>query len=297
MSVRHAVDLVQPIARKNRNVFAVVLCCALAATVLVASRSGAASLTYQITMPGSSTGTVNQRSGPGTNYPIVGTVSVGTPIDVVCESSGTDIFGTSIWYQLSNGEYVTGYYTNVSSVATAASPIAACTVTPPVPAAPPSPAPLVIGDATLGQTVARNIFVKDDYCTWYAEQRFHAYVSHYPSLYPPGHTFMSVSGNAYQWEANAAAEGWTITSTPTVNSIAVIQPGWDGVLNSDGHVAWVTAVGTGGQFTVAELNEDLPGGIPNSAYRADISKYYTAGAGVSFIMIPTTAQVAQPPSQ
>lgn len=293
MSVRHAFDIVQPIARKNRTVFAVVLCCALVASGVVTSRASASTFAYQITIPGSTSGIVNQRSGPGTNYSVVGTLSVGTTINVVCQSSGTDIFGTSIWYQLSGGQYVTSYYTNVSTVADSASAIPQCSSTPTLPATPAIPAPLVIGDATLGQTVAKNVFVEDDYCTWYAEQRFHAFVVHYPALYPPGHTFMNVNGNAYQWKANAAAEGWTITSTPTVNSVVVIQPGWDGVANSDGHVAWVTAVGTGGQFTVAELNENLPGDIPNTSYRADISPYYKAGAGVSFILIPTGAPSTQ----
>jgi surface antigen len=298
MSVRHAFDIVQPVARKSRTLFAVVLCGTLTATAVVSSGAGAdTTVAYQITMPGSTSGLVNQRSGPGTNYPVVATLSVGTTINVVCQSTGTDIFGTSIWYQLSGGEYVTGYYTNVSTVSAAGSPIPECTTTPAVPAPPPVPAPLVIGDATLGQTVAKNIFVENDYCTWYAEQRFHAFVSHYPALYPAGHMFMNVDGNAYQWKASAAAEGWTITSTPTVDSIVVIQPGWDGVLSPDGHVAWVTKVGTGGQFTVAELNENLPGGIANTAYRADISPYYKAGAGVSFILIPTGAPSTQQVTQ
>jgi surface antigen len=298
MTVRHAFDIVQPIARKSRTLFAVALCSALVATAVVSTRAGAATtVAYQITMPGSTSGLVNQRSGPGTNYPVVGTLSVGTTIDVVCQSTGTDIFGTSIWYQLSDGDYVTGYYTNLSTVTDAASPIPACTTTPALPAPTPVPAPLVIGDATLGQTLAKNIFVKDDYCTWYAEQRFHAFVVHYPALYPAGHTFLNVDGNAYQWKASAAADGWTITSTPTVDSIVVIQPGWDGVLSPDGHVAWVTAVGAGGQFTVAELNENLLGGVPNTSYRADISPYYKAGAGVSFILIPTGATSAQQASQ
>jgi hypothetical protein len=296
MSVRHAFDIVQPIAR-NRTFFAVVLCCTLAATAVVSSRASAASDAYQITIPGSTSGLVNQRSGPGTNYPVVGTLSVGSTIDVVCQSPGTDIFGTSTWYQLSGGQYVTGYYTNVSTDVDAASPIPLCTSTPALPAPPAIPAPLVIGDATLGQTVAKNIFVRDDYCTWYAEQRFHAFVVHYPALYPTGHTFMNVDGNAYQWKASAQTEGWTITSTPTVDSIVVIQPGWDGVASSDGHVAWVTAVGAGGQFTVAELNENLPGYIANTSYRADISPYYTAGAGVSFILIPTGAPSTQQVTQ
>lgn len=286
MSVRHALDIVRSIVRKNPNVFMAVLCCALASTTFVSSESGASTFAFQITIPGSTSGTVNQRSGPGTNYPIVGTLGVGTTVDALCQSPGTDIFGTTIWYELVGGDYVTGYYMSASGVVGTAAPLAECASTPPVPISA-VPAPLVIGNATLGQTVAKNIFVRSDYCTWYAEQRFHAFVVHYPTLYPAGHTFMNVSGNAYQWEANSVAQGWTITSTPTVNSIAVIQPGWDGVLNSDGHVAWVTAVGAGGQFTVAELNEDLPGGVPNTAYRADISPYYKAGAGVSFILIPT----------
>src|ERR1700691_3310781 len=106
MSVRHAFDIVLPVARTSRTLFAVVLCCALGATAVVSSQAGASTtVAYQITMPDATSGLVNQRSGPGTNYPIVGTVSVGTTIDVVCQSTGTNIFGTSIWYQLSGGDY------------------------------------------------------------------------------------------------------------------------------------------------------------------------------------------------
>lgn len=249
-------------------------------TTLPPATATTSATTYVITMPGSTSGVVNERLGPGTNYPVVGTLEDGSSITIACQTSGTDIFGTTVWDQLTSGVYVTDYYTD--SVA-----VDGTTITIPQCAPPVATPPVVVGDATLGQTTSSNPFVEDDYCTWYAEVRFHDFVSKYPALYPAGHTYIDVSGNAYQWEASAMANGWTVTSTPTVDSIAVIQPGWDDVLTPDGHVGWVTAVGANGTFTLAELNEDLSDGQPNTSYQPDLDPNYRVGAGVSFILIPT----------
>jgi surface antigen len=58
------------------------------------------------------TDTVRQRFGPGTGYPVLGAVPVGHRIVVVCQiRSGSVINGTSIWDRLSDGSYITDYYT------------------------------------------------------------------------------------------------------------------------------------------------------------------------------------------
>jgi len=49
---------------------------------------------YQITIPGATNGSVNERSGPGTSYSIVGTMGDGTGIQIACQTSGTDVNGT-----------------------------------------------------------------------------------------------------------------------------------------------------------------------------------------------------------
>ena len=58
------------------------------------------------------TDTVRQRFGPGTGYPVLGIVPVGHRIVVVCQiRSGSVVNGTAIWDRLSDGSYVTDYYT------------------------------------------------------------------------------------------------------------------------------------------------------------------------------------------
>ena len=55
---------------------------------------------------------VRQRSGPGIGYFTRGIVSSGTRISIVCQvRSASVINGTAIWDRLSDGTYVTDYYT------------------------------------------------------------------------------------------------------------------------------------------------------------------------------------------
>jgi uncharacterized protein YgiM (DUF1202 family) len=57
------------------------------------------------------TATANLRSGPGTNYGIVQTVGRGTPVDVVCQSRGTVVSGSSIWNKLTGGQWISDVLT------------------------------------------------------------------------------------------------------------------------------------------------------------------------------------------
>lgn len=57
------------------------------------------------------TATANLRSGPGTNYSIVQTVGKGTPVDVVCQSRGTVVAGSSIWNKLTGGQWISDVLT------------------------------------------------------------------------------------------------------------------------------------------------------------------------------------------
>jgi uncharacterized protein YraI/surface antigen len=251
--------------------------------------SAPASNNYQIAIPQATNGTVNERSGPGTNYSVVGTIADGSPITISCQTSGSSVGGTSIWDQLSSGPFVSDYYTNTPTIDGFTTTIPQCTSVPAPPTSTPSsptPPPSSVGATALGQTIGSNPYAEDDFCTWYAEVRFHDFVSHYPAMYPAGHTFINVGGNAYQWRASAIQHGWTVTSTPTVNSIVVFQPGVERADPNLGHVAWVTAVSPGGHFTVTELNADLSNGDYNSSYQPDVNRYYHATTGVSFILVP-----------
>jgi len=60
----------------------------------------------------STTEAVRQRSGPGTTYRTLDILAPGTRILIVCQvRSGSVINGTAVWDRLSDGTYVTDYYT------------------------------------------------------------------------------------------------------------------------------------------------------------------------------------------
>ena len=70
-------------------------------------------------------------------------------------------------------------------------------------------------------------------------------------------------GNAYNWDDNARALGYVVDSTPARGAIAESD--------SEGHVAWVAAVGDG-TVTVEDYNYSSPGNygtrvVPTSRYR------------------------------
>jgi surface antigen len=63
--------------------------------------------------PYRTTDVVRQRSGPGTGYRTLGILPAGRTIMIVCQvRSGSVINGTGIWDRLSDGSYVTDYYTS-----------------------------------------------------------------------------------------------------------------------------------------------------------------------------------------
>jgi surface antigen len=62
--------------------------------------------------PYRTTDVVRERSGPGTGFHTLGILPAGRHIMIVCQvRSGSLIRGTGIWDRLSNGSYVTDYYT------------------------------------------------------------------------------------------------------------------------------------------------------------------------------------------
>ncbi|MBT2443469.1 SH3 domain-containing protein [Streptomyces sp. ISL-36] len=59
---------------------------------------------------------VNVRSGPGTQYPIVRVLSLGVSVPIYCQKPGETVtgpYGTSnIWDNIASGEYVSDAYVN-----------------------------------------------------------------------------------------------------------------------------------------------------------------------------------------
>ncbi|MGH3656120.1 MAG: peptidoglycan DD-metalloendopeptidase family protein [Micromonosporaceae bacterium] len=59
-------------------------------------------------------GTLNKRSGPGTGYPVVGSVADGTTVTISCSRNGTSHSGrwgtTALWNRLTDGTWVSDAY-------------------------------------------------------------------------------------------------------------------------------------------------------------------------------------------
>ena len=104
---------------------------------------------------------------------------------------------------------------------------------------------------SIGRTLTYNSGVVGQ-CVWWALNEFHQFDGLYPDTLDPAD-----NGNAMYLATNATYNGWTVSSTPRANSIAVFQPGVNGALAA-GHVAWVTSV-SGPYITVSEMDAPNPG--------------------------------------
>ena len=75
--------------------------------------AGVASVGYPVVV------TVNVRSGPGTSYAKVGTVSAGSLVAISCQTPGQTIVGplgtSNIWDRIGSGRYVSDTYVRTGS--------------------------------------------------------------------------------------------------------------------------------------------------------------------------------------
>lgn len=78
-------------------------------------------------------------------------------------------------------------------------------------------------------------------CTYFAEQRMAERTG----------MFMPVTGHAYQWPAQARAGGWTVGTTPALNSVVAFPRYSFG--SQYGHVAWVIGI-SGNRIYVEDYN-------------------------------------------
>ena len=54
---------------------------------------------------------LNEHSGPSVGSAVVGNVPEGGSLSIMCQTSGDNVLGTSVWDKLQNSSYVTDYYT------------------------------------------------------------------------------------------------------------------------------------------------------------------------------------------
>ncbi len=177
---------------------------------------------------------LNERSAPSTSAAIIGSLPYDSTIYISCQTSGSLVGASVVWDQLTNGAYISDYWTNTPGLDTWTPSIPQCGTSTPPPT------------AATGRTVSYNEGGTGQ-CTWWAINEFHVYTGVYPNLVAPGN-----NGNARYWAGNAAYNGWTVTATARVGSIAVFPPYTNGA-GAVGHVAWVVAVNRT-SITVTEMN-------------------------------------------
>ena len=212
----------------NKIRFAAVTAAAVALTLLPAAAASAAGYGPYLTVASPS---LNERSAPSTSATVVGSLPYHSTIYITCQTSGSLVGASTVWDKLTNGAYVSDYWTNTPGQNTWTSSIPPCGGTP---------------TATVGRTVSYNEGASGQ-CTWWAIYKFHAYSGYYPNL-----VVSSNNGDAKYWAYNAAYNGWTVTAAPRVGSIAVF-PAYTNGAGAAGHVGWVTAV-SGSQITISEMN-------------------------------------------
>jgi hypothetical protein len=83
---------------------------------------------------------LKERSGPGTEYSVIGVLAEGTWIDITCQQrSGSSVGGSSIWDRLNGGAWVSDYYVSTPVFNDFSPGIPRCDVPP----SPPPPPPVV----------------------------------------------------------------------------------------------------------------------------------------------------------
>ncbi len=104
-------------------------------------------------------------------------------------------------------------------------------------------------------------------CTYWANMRYHQLTGHW----------VAWLGNADEWAAGAAADGWVVSNTPNPNgpSIIVLQPYVQGA-GGYGHVAVVEHVNSDGSVNTSNWN--WGGGWTVTTYVT-----FYPGSGVSFV--------------
>lgn len=136
------------------------------------------------------------------------------------------------------------------------------TPTPPPATTPTTPAPSTPA-APRGATINYNQGYAGT-CVYYALDRFHQLTGVYPKAF----------GDAKYLATSAASNGWSIGSTPRVNSIAIFQGGQNGAGMQAGHAAWVEKV-DGNRIYVSEMN------FPNAW--TVTNRWLTPVSGVQYI--------------
>ncbi|MEV0799676.1 glycoside hydrolase domain-containing protein [Kribbella sp. NPDC050281] len=70
--------------------------------------------------------TIHTYSGPGTSYPVRGTIALNAGVRIVCQTFGPKIGVTTVWDKLIDGTYITDYYARTPTKPGYSAPIPGC---------------------------------------------------------------------------------------------------------------------------------------------------------------------------
>jgi len=242
---------------------------AAAATVSIAVPAQAATTGYHVADAGrAGSPVVSDPRNPGSTA--ITRLANGTSLTIDCGIRGAGVHRNTVWHHLTAPVkgYVSDYYTDTPGFNQLLRGEAACSPATPAPATPPATGTPEAGTptATRGATITYNEGYAGS-CVWYVMDRFHQMTGVYPKAF----------GDARYLATGAAASGWTVSSKPRVNSVAIFQPGQNGAGGPTGHAAWVEQV-SGTQIYVSEMN------APN-AYQIT-HRWLTPVSGVQYIYVP-----------
>jgi len=199
--------------------FAVGIAAVTTAVITAAPGLAMAAQSYSITANG-----VALRSGPGTQYTLLGRLDTGAGISVDCQvQGGTNVGGNATWDHLTGGQWVADYYTNSPSFNSFAPGLGGC------PAAPPAPTVSAQMQNAANWAVAEK---NSPDPTW-SDHFGHAWSGYCEQFVEQaeGFTFTFLTATAdYQWQAN---NGRIHTDTNPPVGALVYYSGSGG----DGHVA------------------------------------------------------------
>jgi surface antigen len=250
-------DVTQPQRATRRFRWTQILAVGAVAAAAVVGTAGAAQagsgLGNQITGSGRNGSSVVSDPNRGST---VTTLSDGTTFTADCGTRGRSVKGNTVWHHITSPVtgYIADYYTNTPGFNQLMAGEATCGKTPPVvtPTNPnpnptnPNPNPTNPTTGTRGQTINYNEGYAGS-CVFYVMDQFHKLTGVYPKAF----------GDALVLAKSAAQYGWTVTSTPRVDSIAIFQPGDNGAGSGTGHAAWVEQV-SGAKIYVGEMNAPDP---------------------------------------
>lgn len=211
-----------------------------AAAVAATLYAGTAAYAATYVVSGTDGAGLNARSAPNTGASVVNHYAEGAALSITCQTNGTDVNGASwVWDRLSNGSYVSDFYTNTPTVDnfSVGLPNCAGTVSP-------------LNPNNYPWRVGPNDWVADGYGYYEGEcVSFAAWAVRSDGLH---HISSSSSlGNADMWHAAVVDNG------PHVGDIAQWFDNVNGAGQS-GHVAYVSEVYGDGTIQVEEYNWTAP---------------------------------------